>query len=203
MREKEREREIDRVWPANPTRPATLTRTDLTIPATSPAKLGIDMKLERWRSNPRYHRRWKTTGTPPFEAQKFTAKNPSPSPSISPEFGHTSSWVLLLTLPASFSGQPCHLKRPDCRRSATWKTLSFGSTIHRHRRAWEVTAGTVGLTEVWTIRPKLSVIVDWSPVTVDRQGQFKGLANENQSEDVVDTESGLRHCEWNIQNLFL
>ncbi|GAY63022.1 hypothetical protein CUMW_222270 [Citrus unshiu] len=41
----------------------------------------------------------KTTGTPPFEPQKFTAKNPSPSPSISPEFGHTSSWVLLLTSP--------------------------------------------------------------------------------------------------------
>ncbi|GAY61773.1 hypothetical protein CUMW_212600 [Citrus unshiu] len=42
------------------------------------------------------------------------AKNPSPSPSISPEFGYTSSWVLLLTSPALFFDQPCHLKRPDC-----------------------------------------------------------------------------------------
>ena len=38
------------------------------------------------------------TSTLPFEARKFTANNPSPSPSISPEFGHTSSWGLLLTI---------------------------------------------------------------------------------------------------------
>ncbi|KAK9232418.1 hypothetical protein WN943_022664 [Citrus x changshan-huyou] len=31
--------------------------------------------------------------------------------------------------------------------SDRWKAQGFGSTIRRHHRAWEVTAGTIGLTE--------------------------------------------------------
>ncbi|KAH9659748.1 mRNA-decapping enzyme-like protein [Citrus sinensis] len=54
-------------------------------------------------------------------SSKSRGRDPFSPPSISPEFGHTSSWFLLLTSPASFSDQPRHLKPPDYRRSATWK----------------------------------------------------------------------------------
>ncbi|GAY69066.1 hypothetical protein CUMW_269120 [Citrus unshiu] len=110
-------------------------------------------------------------------SSKTRGQNLFSPPSISPEFGHTSSWVLLLTSPASFPDQPRHLKRQDYRRSTTGKLADFGASIHRRHRAWRLTATTIGLTE-------------------------EDPQNENQPADVVDTESGHYHCEWNIQNLF-
>ena len=66
-REREWEREID---PFSWIRPASFTRLQQPIPATSSAKLGIDLKLERRRSYPCCHRHWKTARTSAIKAWK-------------------------------------------------------------------------------------------------------------------------------------
>ena len=56
-------------------RPVSLTQFQPSIPATSSAELGTNLKLVRCRSHPLCHRHWKLTGTPPFEARKATAQS--------------------------------------------------------------------------------------------------------------------------------
>ena len=48
---------------------------------------------------------------------------------------------------------------PEYRRTTTGKLADVGALIRRRQRAWEVTATTVGLTEVWAIRLELPVAV--------------------------------------------
>ena len=166
---REREGEVDRVWPAIRPGPAIWPGRFSHFRPPFWARL---VPIRSLRDELRIHavlvagnwleRRW-------FEVENSRPNPFSPS-SISSEFGHTSSWFLLLTSPASFSDQPRHLKRPDYHRTTTGKLVDFGASIRRRQRAWRLTATTVGLTEVWAIRPELPVAVEWIPVTVDRQG---------------------------------
>ena len=45
--------------------------------------------------------------------------------SISSDLGRTTTWILFLSSPLSFSKQPRHLKQSDCRWSATWKLAAW------------------------------------------------------------------------------
>lgn len=54
--------------PPDPTRPATLTRTDFTFPTTVLAELGTDLKLRSRPSFPCHPHCRKRTGTPAIEA---------------------------------------------------------------------------------------------------------------------------------------
>ncbi|GAY65928.1 hypothetical protein CUMW_244820, partial [Citrus unshiu] len=101
------------------------------VPATSPA--------EAWYRS----EAWKPTDLSPLSSSPETDHNAGDLssktrgqgsfllPPISPEFGHTSSWVLLLTSPASCSDQPRHLKRSDYRRFDSPPATRVGA--HRRR----------------------------------------------------------------------
>ena len=149
----------------------SLTRLQLPIPATSPVKLGTDMKLEWRRSYPRCHCHWKIARTPVIEAWKTAAQPVFFTVNLAGirlhhrlgSTPHVTNFYFRPTPPPETSVLAVNDRR---------KAHDFGSTIRRHRRAWEVTSGTIGLTEVLTIRPKLLVVVDWISVTVDRRGQF-------------------------------
>ena len=77
-------------------------------------------------------------------SSKTRDQDPFSPPSISPEFGHTFSWVLLLTSPASFSNQPRHLQRSDCQRLATRKAHGLGSSIRHLSSFTEVPSSLTG-----------------------------------------------------------
>ena len=70
-REKAREREsLTRLTRPDPTRTRDLTRRVLPFPATSPAVLGTDLKLERWATYPCRPCCRKTIGKSPIEVLK-------------------------------------------------------------------------------------------------------------------------------------
>ncbi|KDO41115.1 hypothetical protein CISIN_1g034851mg [Citrus sinensis] len=79
----------------------------------SPAEQGTDLKLGRRPSFPSRPSRRKRP-----EHRRFRSKeprlNPSPSPSISPELGHTTACVLFLILPSIFSDHPLPSREPIC-----------------------------------------------------------------------------------------
>ena len=176
-RERERERGVWPVWPGSD--PVTRDR-DPSISSYS----GLLTGRAWYRSEA-----WKPAVVSPMSSSLETDQNAGDlgsktrdqdpfSPLLIPlDFWHTTTLNWFLTSPASFPDQPRHLKRPEYRRTITIQFRIFGASICRCRHAWEVTACTTGLTEVWTIRPKLPVVVDWSPVTVDREGQFGKLWN--------------------------
>ena len=93
-----RERERKRLTGFDPTRirPATLTRSDLTIPATSPADQGTDMKLESRPSYPSRHR-LRNTGN-------LAWKNPQ----LNPFFHRRSRRIVAAPLPGSCSSSHTH-----------------------------------------------------------------------------------------------
>ncbi|GAY66924.1 hypothetical protein CUMW_252680 [Citrus unshiu] len=96
------------------------------------------------------------------------------------ELGCTTGWVRLLTSPTFISGHPRHLKHSSWPRTTTGKLTDFGALICRHHRAWEVTAGTIGLTEEdprTRINPRTLLIPSLDFVTIDspwecRMGRF-------------------------------
>ena len=93
-------------------------------------------------------------------SSKTRGQDPFSPPLIPPDFWHTTTRNLFLRLASSFPDQHRHLKRPDYRWTTTGNLRIFGALIRCCHRAWEVTVGSTGLTEVWTIRPKLPVVVD-------------------------------------------
>ena len=174
-RGKARERERESLWPGWPANPTRTRDHDSSFSPDSGHLTGRPWyRFEAWEtsyvsipfSSPETDQNAgdlssKTRGRGLFSPQL-----------ISPEFGHISSWVLLLTSPASFSDQPRPPRTPENRRTTAEKLADFGASIRRRQCAWEVTATTVGLPEVWAIRPELPVAVGWNPVTVDRQWHF-------------------------------
>ena len=146
---------------SNPTRkpelePTNVTRPYLLFPATISAELGTNLKLRSRPSFPCHPRRRKTTGTPAIKAWKPTTVSLC-SAGIFAGFGwhHQLAFVphdsLFHFRPSTAAGD---IVLPLIGR---WKTYSFGSSIRRHRRAWEVTTATVGLSVARTFRLKLPV----------------------------------------------
>ena len=169
-----REMERERLTRLARIRPASLTRLQLLIPATSSAELGTNLKLERRWSYPHCHRHRKAARTPVIKAWK-TATQPIfvtvnlAGIRLHHQLGST-------THVTSFHFWPTPSPKTSVLAvNDRQKAHDFGSTIRRHRRAWEVTTGTVGLIEVWIIRSELPVVVDWSPIIVDWQGQFRNF----------------------------
>ena len=81
-------------------------------------------------------------------SSKTRSQDPFSPPLIPPDFWHTTTWNLFLSLALSFPDQHCHLKRLVYRRSTTEKLADFGASIRRWHRAWRLTVTTIGLTEV-------------------------------------------------------
>ncbi|KAK9209544.1 hypothetical protein WN944_001911 [Citrus x changshan-huyou] len=75
------------------------------------------------------------------------------SPSIPPALSDATAWILILHHPQLRQNRYFGRERLP-------EGSSLGSSIHRCHRAWMVTAGTIGLTEVRTIRIELLVVVD-------------------------------------------
>ena len=168
---RERERELTRFWPGNPTRPATLTRPVLPFPATVPGKVGTNSTLERWAMYPCRPCCRKTIGKPPIEALKYRRITGSIRRDFAGfRWSHHLDFVLYLSL--------CHFQLTIDVGDVVfllighWRIYNFGSSIRSHYRAWEVITATFGLSVAWTFSYELPVAVGWILVTVDQQGYF-------------------------------
>ena len=147
-RVRERSCQTRPVWPANSTWPY------LSIPATPSVKLGTNLKLEDRPSYPSRHCRWKPTGSPPLEAWKPVA--PIVFVAIDSIGFWWRNWLGFVPHSAL-----CHFWLSTAARYivlsliSRWKTYGFGSSIRSHRRTWEVTTATIGLSVAITFRLEL------------------------------------------------
>ena len=153
--EREREREKSRSWPKwnSLFRLASKARDMLVIPLPSSSPKNGDL------------------------AKKKPRLNLSPSPSISPEFGHTTGWVLLLTSLASISNQPCHLKQSFWSWTTAGKLTAFearSATITERGSSWPPPVDSAWL--------ELSDLSSSSPLTEVRSS-LTGRGNSIISQD--------------------
>ena len=123
------------------------TRIYLHFPATLPTKEDTNRKLEIWPSFPFHHCRRLLAGKPLIEATLFRRHFASFG------LGHPLDFIPHNPLcPFRPSTEPgTALSRPVSR----WKVHGFGSSISHRRRASIVTAATIGLSVVGTLRLEL------------------------------------------------
>ena len=117
------ERERD---PFDSTRPATLTRLQPPIPATTPADTATIRSLRDEQPIPVVL----VVGKRP-ERRRFSLKEPRLHPfsslPIPPALGRTTTWMLILSSPSSFSDQPRHLKPPFWPWTTVGKPRALGA----------------------------------------------------------------------------
>ena len=147
MWERERKRVVPIFYPDLTRKPATLTLLQPPIPATSPAELGTDLKLEWCRSYFHCHRRQKTARTPTIEARKDAAKTHHHRRLFrrslgTPPTGSTPHVTSIIFRPTSSP------ERAGLLLIGYLRTHGLGSSIYRRHRTLEPTATTVELTEV-------------------------------------------------------
>ena len=100
--------------PNRSTRPATVTRSDLSFPATIPAKTGTDRKLLSCWSSTCHSCRQKPSEKPLIEHAK-AVESPPQLAMISTVSGDATTWLLFLTLPSVFSDYPMPPRTSFCR----------------------------------------------------------------------------------------